>query len=118
MTEPTAHTTLLDGIYALGEQVRAALEADDVDAFVDLVEQRGRLIEQLGALDPPAPGAEDLTEQAARLKRQHAHIGAATAAREKRLVVDQGTLKQVQQARVQYGGHRERPRFLNKNLHG
>ena len=118
MTNHASPRALLDGIYALGERLRAALEEGDVDAVVDLVDQRGVLVERLRALEPPAWGAGEGNERAALLRQQHEAIVTAATAQEQRLVAAQGVLRQVQQARVQYGGRLALPRFLNKNLCG
>ena len=118
MTNHASHRTLLDGIYALGERMRAALENGAVDTLVDLVNQRGALVEHLSALAPPTWVAGERNEQAALLKRQHATIIAEATAQEKRLVAAQGVLKQIQQAKAQYSRRSAPARFLNKDLCG
>ena len=118
MTNHASHSTLLDGIYALGERVRAALENGPVDTLVDLVNQRGALVERLSALAPPTWVVGEKDEQAARLKRQHATIIAAATEQEQRLVDAQGVLKQIQQAKTQYSRRSAPARFLNKDLCG
>ena len=118
MTNHASHRTLLDGIYALGEQLRAALENGAVDTFVDLMNQRGALVERLSALAPPTWVAGERDEQAARLKRQHDTILAAATVQEQHLVEAQGVLKQIQQAKTQYSRRSAPARFLNKDLCG
>ena len=118
MTNHASHSTLLDGIYALGERVRAALENGTVDTLVDLVNQRGALVERLSALTPPTWVAGQENEQAALLKRQHATIIAEATAQEQRLVAAQAVLRQIQQAQTQYSRRSAPARFLNKDLCG
>ena len=118
MTNHASHRTLLDGIHALGEQLRAALENGAVDTFVDLMNQRGALVERLSALAPPTWVAGEKDEQAARLKRQHATLLASATVHEQRLVDAQGVLKQIQQAKTQYSRRSAPARFLNKDLCG
>ena len=118
MTNHASHRTLLDGIYALGERLRAALENGAVDILVDLVNQRGALVERLSALAPPTWVAGERNEQAALLKRQHATIIAEATAQEQCLVAAQGVLKQIQQAKAQYSRRSAPARFLNKDLCG
>ena len=118
MTNHASHRTLLDGIYALGEQVRAALDNGAVDTLVDLVNERGALVERLSALERPTWVAGEKDEQAALLERQHDTIIAEVSAHEERLVDAQGVLKQVQQAKAQYSRRSAPARFLNKNLCG
>ncbi len=118
MTNHASHRTLLDGIYALGEQLRAALENGAVDILVDLVNQRGALVERLGALAPPSWVDGEKDEQAALLKRQHATIIAEATAQEQRLVDAQGVLKKIQQAKTQYSRRSAPARVLNKDLCG
>jgi hypothetical protein len=118
MNVQDTHNSLLDGIYALGEQLRGALETGDIDAFVELVDQRGVLVDRLHALTPPPRGDKAIAKYAEQLNQQYAAILAATAVQEKHLEAAQGTLKQVQQAKTHYRGRRERPRFLNKDLCG
>ena len=118
MTNHASHRTLLDGIYALGEQVRAALENGAVDTLVDLMNQRGALVERLSTLASPTWVAGEKDEQAALLKRQHDTIIAEATAQEQCLVDAQGVLKQIQQAKAQYSRRSAPARFLNKNLCG
>lgn len=118
MTNHASHRTLLDGIYALGERLHAALEGGDVETVVDLVNQRGVLIERLSALAQPSWGAGEGNEQAALLDRQHATIVAAAMVQEQRLVDARGVLRQLQQAKAQYSRRSAPPRFLNKDLCG
>ena len=118
MTNHASHRTLLDGIYALGERLRVALERGDVDTVAALMSQRGVLVDRLGVLGPPVWEGREGDEQAALLKRQYAAIVAAATVQERRLVSAQSVLKQVPQARAQYSGHRALPRFLNKELCG
>ena len=118
MTNHASHRTLLDGIYALGEQLHAALENGAVDIFVDLMNQRGALVERLSVLEPPTWVAGEKDEQAARLKRQHDTIIAEVTVQEQHLVDAQGVLKQIQQAKTQYSRRSAPARFLNKDLCG
>ena len=118
MTNHASHRTLLDGIYALGEQVRAALDNGAVDTLVDLMNERGALVERLGALERPTWVAGEKDEQATLLKRQHDTIIAEATVQEQHMVDAQGVLKQVQQAQAQYSRRSAPARFLNKNLCG
>ncbi len=118
MTNHASHRTVLDGIYALGEQVRAALDNGAVDTLVDLMDERGALVERLGALERPTWVAGEKDEQAARLKRQHDTIIAEVTVQEQHLVDAQGVLKQIQQAKTQYSKRSAPARFLNKDLCG
>ena len=118
MTNHASHRALLDGIYALGERLRVVLDTGDLDAVVDLLSQRGVLVDRLGALEPLAWGDGDGNERATLLEQQHAAIVAAATVQERRLVAAQSVLKQVRQAQTQYGGRRALPQFLNKDLCG
>ena len=86
--------------------------------LVDLMKERGALVERLSALEQLTWVAGEKDEQAALLKRQHDTIIAEVTAHEERLVDAQGVLKQVQQAKAQYSRRSAPARFLNKNLCG
>ena len=117
MTDFANHNTLLDRIYAVGEQLRAVLEARDVEAFAELVTQRGALVERLQGLDQPAQGPSAWKEQAALLNRQYTDVMAVATQQEQHLAEARGALTQVRRAKARYD-RREPPRFLNRNLSG
>jgi len=116
MAAHTDHTTLLNAVYALGERLRAVLEAGDVDIFADLVDARGALLEGLDASSLAAP--DEWRQLAALLHEQQAALMIAAAAHEQRLQAAQRTLKQLKQASTQYRKRRERPRILHEHLRG
>ena len=113
MTDFANTNTLLERIYAVGEQLRAVLEGKDVEAFAQLVTERGELVERLEGLEKPA-----WRERAALLKKQYTDVMAVASIQQQQLVDAQGALTQVRQAKARYSDHRTPPRFLNKNLSG
>lgn len=108
---------MLDEIFTLGESMRTALEADDMDAFFALLDQRGALVEQLDARR--APAGDVLAGRADALARQHTALAVSIQAQQQRLAEALNTLAQVKQAKDRYGKRRAAPtRILNKNLCG
>ena len=97
--------------------MRAALEADDMDAFFALLDQRGALVEQLDARK--APKGELWARRADALAQQHTALAASIQAQQQRLAEALNTLAQVKQAKDRYGKRRTTPpRILNKHLCG
>ena len=119
MTDFVNTDTVLERIYAVGEQLRTVLEGRDVEAFVQLVEERGALVERLHGLErPTAPVPTAWRERAALLKKQYTDVMAEASVQQQQLADAQGVLNQVRQAKARYSNHRTPPRFLNKNLSG
>ena len=116
MQQTTTSSTVLDGLYDLGERLCLALEAGDLDAVVRLVEERGVLVEQLQRFAHPSEAAPDWQARAVALKQQHQAIVEAAAAHEQRLAAALEALGHVKHARARYHERPSRAPILNKNL--
>ena len=112
----TTSSTVLDGLYGLGERLCLALEAGDIDAVVQLVEERGALVEQLQRFAHPTEADPAWQAQAAALQAQHEAIVEAAAAHEQRLEAALEALGHVKHARARYHERPSRAPILNKNL--
>ena len=110
--------SLLQSIYALGEEMCLALERDDLDAFFALLAQRTPLIERLATYASPAEVGPDWEKLADALRQQQHRLAGVLAAQEQRLSDALGGLRKQRTARQRYRERPVRARFLHKNLHG
>jgi len=116
MPTTTTSSTVLDGLFSLGERLCLALEAGDVDAVARLIEERGVLVEQLHRFAHPADADPDWQELAAAFGQQHHAIVEAAAAHEQRLEAALEALGHVKHARARYNERPSRAPILNKHL--
>ena len=116
MPTTTTSSTVLDGLFSLGERLCLALEAGDVDTAARLVEQRGVLVEELQRFGHPSEADPDWQAQAVAFQQQQQAIAEAAAAHEQRLEAALEALEHVKRARARYGARPGRAPILNKNL--
>lgn len=71
MCDAPSPTHLLNELYRIGEEMHAALVADDLDAFFSGMEARTALAEQLKATPPPEPRPPEWEALAERMQLQY-----------------------------------------------
>lgn len=109
---------LLEKIYALGENMRVALESEDVEAFYTLVEERGALLDQLNACANPLERSDAWNQIAERMREQHRILTDALARQEMRLQNSLGSLNRYKGAQRSYAGIEPRGTILRNHVKG
>lgn len=118
MAHNATQPNLLEGIYALGEQLRSALDKDDMDTFFHLVQERGALVERLKTVETTSFTSEELQRGSVSLRDQDAKILATVAVQEKRFASALEKLGRVKHAREHYNQRRAPSRILRRNVRG
>lgn len=98
----TPTPNLLQELYALGEQMRTALEAGEIDEFGRLVVARGAVLQRLSDYAGPADIDPDWEETATALKRQHDSLTHSMAEEEQRVEEALNALARFKDARQTY----------------
>ncbi len=104
----------LKAIYNLGEQMQAALDADDLGMFYKLVDEREVLVKQLKPQQEQAFSPEDT----ATLEAQFNAIMGALNGKELKMMEQLRQLDKFRKADRSYNTATQRRRFINDKLTG
>lgn len=118
MSEVHNPGTLLQEIYDLGVHMCAALEANDVDGFCDLVAQRGVLLDQLNTYADSITVSAEWNQMSARLRKQHETLTASITRQETRLQEALRSINRYKDARRSYAGTEARGGILHHHVQG
>lgn len=109
-------SNLLHDLYELGEAMRIALDDEDLDTYVETLEQRGTLLDTIQQYGHPSEIAPDWRETARALAAQHEALMAAVTRQQERMQDSLARLTQLRGAQQSYIGTERRGRILNDDL--
>lgn len=109
-------TNLLEDLLAVGEQMKKALDGGETDAYLELLEKRGTLLDAISAYPHPSEIDPNWKTTAAALSGQHDQLVEAAEAQCRRMQEALTRMKQVEGARRSYRQASGRRNILNENL--
>ena len=108
--------TLLDDLFALGEKMHSALESERLDDYLELLTQRGTLLDILSGYEHPSQIDADWHSIAGRLAKQHELLMQAASEYEERMRDSLVRLERTKGAGRSYHAAPARKNILNENL--
>lgn len=115
--EPAAFSPgLIRDLYEVGENMRAALREDDTDRYLELIEERGTLLDKMRRYDHPSQIDENWRELADVLRTQQSELMEEALQQERRIQEALGRLEQLKSAGRSYQEVSPRRNILDKNL--
>lgn len=109
---------LLHTILDVGHRIAAAIERQDLEAYLTLVPLRKQLIEQLSAYTHPAEIDPEWERMIPAFVEQDNHIAAHLAVWERDLAEDIHAVRRMRHAQQRYQPPAAPRRLLNKRLQG
>ncbi len=108
--------SLLQRIYDLGEELSSALSRADLEAFFELVEKRGTLLDKLTRYAHPFDVDPDWKIISEALKEQHRKLATAVAGEQKKMQDVLTELERFKGASRSYQGSASRSQILSEDL--
>jgi hypothetical protein len=108
--------TLLDDIFDTGERMRSALESERLDDYLDLLTQRGTLLDTFNEFEHPSQIDAEWHSIAAKLAEQHELLMQAASEYEERMRESLVRLERTKGAARSYHAVPARKHILNENL--
>lgn len=119
MPAPSDDTNLLRVLYDVGEELRTALDENELDRFAELVERRAGLVEQLRSYDHPSELDADWHTLAQALRHQHEELQETLSEKETELEDAVQHVERLKAAQRSYNASPPRESgVLNQNLQG
>ena len=109
---------LLHQIFDVGEKMRSALESDQIDEYLELLAQRGTLLDSLQGYKHPSQIEPEWQPICEAIAGQHELLTAALADCESRLQDELLKLGKTKGARRSYNPPQESRKILNEDLRG
>lgn len=107
---------VLESLFAVGERMQEALEAQDLELFFSLAEERGTVLDELKAYVRPAEAGPEWERLASALAEQQRALLAAAVAQEQRLGETLVELERFKSARQHYQQPAREGTILNGDL--
>lgn len=109
---------LLEELLAAGRNMQSALEKGRIETYFDLLDERGRLLDQLSAYRHPSDVAQDWDRRAAELVAQNDALMRTAVAQRQRMQETLNRIGQVKAAQRSYRQAVARNTILDDNLRG